>query len=150
MWNSNKSLKLSAIFTKVVMMLVIVFAFSLPMLLAKTIPDEFLIIDSDEIGYMLPVVYISCVLAFIALFSLNQLLSNIKKEMVFIKKNVQILRRISWCCLIVALLFLLGSLFSVVFLLMSLMAGFVGLILRVVKNVFQTAVEIKAENDFTI
>jgi hypothetical protein len=36
------------------------------------------------------------------------------------------------------------------FLLLSIMAGFLGLILRVVKNVFEAAVELKAENDYTI
>ena len=42
------------------------------------------------------------------------------------------------------------AVFSLIFLLVAAAAAFVGLILRVVKNVFEQAVTLKDENDFTI
>lgn len=150
MWDSIKSVKLSAIFTKVVMVLVVAFAIAMPILRNRTALSEQFTIGSNEITYIMPIIYLCCALALAALFSLDQLLFNIRHGKVFIEKNVSILRRISWCCLIAALILLFGSFFSMVFLLLAVMAGFIGLILRVVKNVFEAAVALKAENDFTI
>jgi hypothetical protein len=45
---------------------------------------------------------------------------------------------------------LAGSFADTLLVLVAAMAGFIGLILRVVKNVFEIAVSIKDENDFTV
>jgi hypothetical protein len=132
------------------MILVIALAIALPILRKQTAISPHFILSDTEIGYAMPIIYLCCAIALIALVSLDQLLFNIKNGIVFEARNVHILRRISWCCLIAALVLLVGSFFSLVFLLLSVMAGFMGLILRVVKNVFQAAVDLKAENDFTI
>ncbi len=150
MWNSIKSVKLSTIFTKVVMVLVVAFAIALPVIKSEAPLAEQFMLSSNEINYAMVIIYICCVFALIALFSLDQLLFNIKVGKVFIYKNVAILRRISWCCFIAALVLIPGAFFSLVFLLLAVMSGFMGLILRVVKNVFEAAVALKAENDFTI
>ena len=150
MWNSVKSLRLSSIFTKMVMLLVIAFAIALPVFKVRVLMIRGLIFGESEINYVIAIIYICCLLALVALFFLNQLLANIRMGIVFEEKNVKILRRISWCCFFVALVLAVGLIFSMVFLFLSVMAGFVGLILRVVKNVFEAAVELKAENDFTI
>lgn len=150
MWNSVKSIKLSTIFTKVIIGLVIILACALPFIVKKTSLAEMFMLNTSELSKVLVIIYICCAIALVALYSLNKLLSNISREIVFVKQNVDILRRISWCCFIVALVLLPGSLFSLVFFMLSVMAGFVGLILRVVKNVFEAAVRLKDENDYTI
>ncbi len=88
--------------------------------------------------------------AYITLYSLLKLLLNIKKDKIFIDSNVKYLRRISWCCFAVSLITLIGGVFYVPFLFVAVAAAFVGLMLRVVKNVMQNAVEINQENELTI
>ncbi len=94
--------------------------------------------------------YPSALFAYITLYSLLKLLFNIKKEEIFVDRNVKYLRRISWCCFAVAVITLVGGVFYVPFLLVAIAAAFVGLMLRVVKNVMQNAVEINDENELTI
>jgi len=94
--------------------------------------------------------YPSSVFAYITLYSLLKLLFNIKKDEIFITANTKYLRRISWCCFAVAFITLVGGIFYIPFSCIAIAASFVGLMLRVVKNVLQNAVEIKAENELTI
>lgn len=94
--------------------------------------------------------YPCALFAYITLYSLLKLLFNIKKEEIFVERNVKYLRRISWCCFAVAFITFIGGIFYVPFLLVSAPAAFVGLMLRVVKNVMQNAVEISQENELTI
>jgi len=94
--------------------------------------------------------YPCAVFAYITLYSLLKLLFNIKKDEIFINQNVKYLRRISWCCFAVAVITLIGGVFYIPFSCIAIAAAFVGIMLRVVKNVMQNAVEIKAENELTI
>ncbi|MBQ8267726.1 MAG: DUF2975 domain-containing protein [Clostridia bacterium] len=88
--------------------------------------------------------------AYVTLYSLIKLLFNIKKDEIFIDKNVKYLRRISWCCFAVAVITLIGGVFYVPFLFVAVAAAFMGLMLRIVKNVMQNAVAISEENELTI
>ena len=94
--------------------------------------------------------YPCAIFAYVTLYSLLKLLFNIKKDEIFITANVKYLRRISWCCFAVALITLVGGLFYLPFLFVAVAAAFVGLMLRIVKNVMQNAVEISEENELTI
>ena len=94
--------------------------------------------------------YPCAVFAYVTLYSLIRLLFNIKMDAIFIGQNVRYLRRISWCCFVVALITLIGGCFYLPFFFVAIAAAFVGLMLRVVKNVMENAVEIKAENELTI
>ena len=96
------------------------------------------------------VTYASGVPAAVVLFCLHRLLRNISEDEVFIQENVRSLRIMSWCLIAAALVYLVGSLFDWYLVVFAAAAAFVGLILRVVKNVFAQAVELKNENDFTI
>ena len=91
-----------------------------------------------------------CIPAMGALLWLHKLLSNISDSRVFVDENVTLLRRISWCCFLAAGITLVSSRFYLVFLLISVAAAFMGLILRVVKNVIQQAVILRTENELTI
>ena len=82
---------------------------------------------------------------------LVRLLLLVRKHQVFTDRAVSCLRTISWCCFIEAGLFVvIGVLFFGIDLILAFVAGFLGLVLRVVKNVIEEAVALKAENDFTI
>lgn len=89
-------------------------------------------------------------LGFVTLYSLIRLLLNIKKDSIFVVPNVKYLRRISWCCIIVSLITLAAGVFYIPYVFVSIAAGFMGLMLRVVKNVMENAVQLKEENELTI
>ena len=94
--------------------------------------------------------YPCAVFAYLTLYSLLRLLFHIKKDEIFISANVQYLRCISWCCFAVAAITLIGGVFYIPFSVVAVAAAFVGLMLRVVKNVMENAVAIKEENELTI
>ena len=82
---------------------------------------------------------------------LVKLLLLVRRHLVFTDGAVSCLRTISWCCFIEAFLCLLSTrVFFPAHLAAAFVAGFLGLVLRVVKNVIEEAVALKAENDFTI
>ena len=92
---------------------------------------------------MLAVAYVAVVLLFF-------LLRAVLREAVFSKTATNLLSAVSWCAFAEGLLFLpLGRWFQLAFA-GAVAAFFIGLCLRVVKNVIEEAARIKAENDFTI
>ncbi len=105
---------------------------------------------SDMLTLFMACFYPCAVFAYVTLYSLLKVLFNIKKDQIFIYNNVKYLRRISWCCFVVALITLVGGIFYVPFLLVASAAAFVGLMLRIIKNVMQNAVAISEENELTI
>lgn len=94
--------------------------------------------------------YICAALAFTALFFLNRLLKNVKSEQLFIDENVKIIRILSWCCYLVGIVMAVYSIWAYPFIIIAAAAAFFGLIIRVLKNVFAKAVEMREENDGTI
>ena len=60
------------------------------------------------------------------------------------------LRIISWCCFGIAALFFVLTFFRMLALIITFAAALFGMIMRVLKNVFELAVELRQENDFTI
>lgn len=94
--------------------------------------------------------YPSAVIGYLALYSLARLLQNIYHGRVFVHKNVCYLRILSVCCILVALITLVGTYVYYPFFFLFLAAGFIGLMLVVVKNVMQAAVALREENDLTI
>lgn len=85
-----------------------------------------------------------------ALAALIFLLKNIMKNEMFCRENVRLLWIISNCCFIVAAITFAGGFFWLPFFVIAGAAGFMGLIIRVVKNVMQKAVELREENDLTV
>ena len=81
---------------------------------------------------------------------LVKLLLLVKKRQVFTDNAVSCLRTISWCCFIEAGLLLLGVIYYYVVPILAFIVFFLGLVLRVVKNVIEEAAALKNENDFTI
>lgn len=85
-----------------------------------------------------------------ALYHLYRLLIEIEHKNVFTLQNIRHLRILSWCCTAAAVICLASAFYYLPFLFVAIAAAFMALILRVIKNVFVEAHEIKSENDFTI
>lgn len=95
-------------------------------------------------------VYSGSVLGLAALAMLIRMLLNIYGDRVFVKQNVALLRMIAWCCFAVSAIAIYGGFTYPPFFFVAAAAAFVGVILRVVKNVMQGAVKLREENDLTI
>ena len=160
MWTKSKSAALSLICTKILIGASIALAVALPFILSGGYQASVDLIDAAIAYQRLPAITIyaificayACIaFALIALFSLNSLLRNIKKEFVFSPENIKCLRIISWCCFAIAIIMFCGWPFiHVVLIFVAAAAAFFGILMRVIKNVFEAAREIKDENDFTI
>lgn len=94
--------------------------------------------------------YICCPAAWIALGGIIKLLKNILKEEIFCENNVFLLRLLSWCCAFVCVVCFGFGVRYFPLLIFSAGAGFMMLILRVLKSVMARATEIRKENELTI
>lgn len=86
----------------------------------------------------------------LALWELERLLKNILADAVFVRRNVQSIRRIRWCCVAVALICLPAAAFYLPLVFMVVIMAFLALVVNVVANVMKAAVAIREENDLTI
>ena len=94
--------------------------------------------------------YISALPGLVCTVSLLMLLFNIKKDEIFVQKNVTLLRILPYCCIFVGIEYIILGNKYISMLFFAFAALFIGLILRVIKNVFDKAIEIREENDYTI
>lgn len=94
--------------------------------------------------------YACAALALVMLCSLYQFLRRIEAGEVFVSTNVAALRCISWCCTGAAGFCLLAAGIYLPFLFLAVAAGFMALIVRVLKNAFAQAVRMKDELDYTV
>ena len=86
----------------------------------------------------------------LAVIMMFLLLTRVYQGMVFTARSVGYIRGVSWCCFLLCLFFgILGKYFQLS-IVVALAAVFLGLSLRVVKNVIEEATEIKMENDLTV
>lgn len=155
MWNPKKSVKLSIFVCTFLCALLLVLILFGPQLF------EFYMTayrgfskNGEAIGRLKTVFcgafYPSAVFASVILYSLIRLLFNIKDENIFIPINSVYLKRVSWCCFAIAVITFIGGLFYMPFMFVSAAGGFVGMLLRVLKNIMQTATAMREENDLTI
>ena len=130
-------------------------AFIMPVL------SEMLVNTKDNIGnrgeiteagraFVLFLAYMILAVVVAADVMLFVLLLRVKKGMVFTSVSTELVRGISWCCFLLGAVFCaLGIYFQLAFIL-AFAAAFLGICLRVVKNVLEEATEIKEENDLTV
>lgn len=150
MWNKNKSVILSSAIIKVVYVLAAVCCVMCPYMVGYY---DRMVVASGEPSVYLPLLitlYAAVPAAITALVCLDILLRNIRRGEPFIQQNVKMLRIISHCCFIEALVFAYFATLKLFVLVVMIACAFMGLILRVVKNVFEQAVSMREENDFTI
>lgn len=150
MKNKDRSLIFSKILVKICYAAVLACCIFAPFLV-RYYNEKTVHLHSDNVTAPLLITLYCCVpFAVCVLVCLDILLKNIGNGQPFITKNVTLLRIISYCCFGVSLTFIYFAVlrpfaFAIVF-----AAAFFGLILRVVKNCFKKAVEIREENDATI
>jgi len=94
--------------------------------------------------------YAALVPAAVACISLLRLLGNVRAGSVFQPTSARYLRLLSWCCFFECAIFAALSFWFVSAPFIALGVGFIGLMLRVVKNVIEEGTRIKSENDFTV
>ena len=82
--------------------------------------------------------------------ALVMLLTRVRKGLVFSEKTVSIIRFLSYGCFFIAAICLAVVYYLHSAYLLTVAAGFLGLCLRVVKNVLSEATVIKTENDYTV
>ena len=78
------------------------------------------------------------------------LLLRIRKGEVFTEKSIALIRGVSWSCILLCIAFALLGVYFQLALIMAFLALFLGVCLRVVKNVIEEATVIKGENDLTV
>lgn len=94
--------------------------------------------------------YTGGVLLALLLWQLMAVLVRVGRGVVFDRRNVSGLRFVSWVCFIGALLCGLSAIYYLPWLIVFVVAAFVGLVVRIVKNILAEAIHIKEENDYTI
>jgi len=149
MWNGEKSIGLSKFCVLAFALMLIGIAFSAPWLVGWFLDFS----RADLIGkkvFFLYTIYSGSIPATVLLVSLYRLLHYIALGKVFIAANVIYLRRISWSSFAGAAICFISALYYMPWVFVAVAAAFMGLIGRVVKNVFAQAVELQKESELTI
>lgn len=150
MKGKDKSVMLTSVLVKVVYGLVAVCCVIAPFLVKRY--DSLVVASGQESVYFPVLITLYCAVPFavVALVCLDILIRNIRLEQPFVTQNVTMLRIISYCCFAEVLVFVYLAVLKPFAVVVLIASGFMGLILRVVKNVFEQAIKIREENDFTI
>lgn len=108
------------------------------------------ILHSNWDTMLIACLYACNVPGFVLIFCMDKLLRNLRQRIVFDSRNVRLLGIVSICCFIACAVCLVGCarIFFLGF--VALAAGFVGLIVRIVKNVFSAAIDMRSELDLTV
>ena len=147
MKNKNRTLTLSLAFTTIFAIALVILTLGAPWIV------EFLceFFHRDYLAKFLTVVtYLAVPAGWGAIILLYKILLNVDKGKVFEEENVKYLSILSWLCIYVGVLSGFASLRFTMFIIISISALFIGLIVRVVRNIISKAIEIKEENDMTV
>ncbi|MBP7073173.1 MAG: DUF2975 domain-containing protein [Clostridia bacterium] len=145
MWSGRKSISLSKFCVLVFAVMLIGTVLSAPWLIRWFRPDL-----AGKKALFLSTIYSGSIPAAILLYCLYRLLRHIELEQVFITTNVEYLRRISWCCFAGSVICFASIPYYFPWCFVAVAAAFMGLIVRVIKNVIAQAVELKNESELTI
>jgi len=150
MWTRDRSVTLSVACTVAMIALMVLAGIALPFALQIGIKIGGTTVQGSQGVFLMPLYYCFCVPALVALVATYRILANIRRDIVFDASNVRMLRLISWAAMAGGVVCVVGTPVSVAFLGIGLVCGFVGVIMRVVKNLIAAAADLKAENDLTI
>ena len=105
----------------------------------------------EDARLLLMITLYSCsAFAALILVRMMQLLVNLGKDRVFVRKNVSYLKRISVSFLVIALICVCSAAYFVPCIAAAAAALFLGAVVQVVKNVFSSAIAMKDELDLTV
>ena len=136
MWNHSKSLLLTAVWIRVALLAWIIIAVALPFW--------------QQSRAVLVLFYFILLPMLLALYGLDRLLQRLRRGQVFSAENLALLRLVSWMCFFAAVFLLVAACLWPVLILGAGGVGFLGLFVRVVKNLLAEAIVLKDENDLTI
>ena len=100
--------------------------------------------------FVLIMAYFMLAVIMLADIMLFMLLLRVRHGDVFTSGSVALIRGVSWCCFLLCFAFLGLGIYFQLALILAFAALFLGLCIRVVKNVIEEATEIKSENDLTV
>jgi hypothetical protein len=149
MWNDKKSITLSKLCILLFICLLIITVVSAPWLTRWFLTFSQAGLAGTE-AFFLATIYVGSIPAAFLLYYLLRLIRRIEAEQVFIPENVEHLRRISWSCFMGAGIALVSTFYYFPWVFVALAAAFMGLIVRVVKNVVAQAVALQEEVDSII
>ena len=149
MWSEHKSLLLSKVSVIIFATLLLLCAVFAPWIIDRLLLSSISAYAAGKTLF-LATIYSGSVPAAALLACMYLLLHRIGSGQVFISKNTQCLRHISWCCFAGAAICLASSLYYVPWLAIGVASAFMGLIVRVIKNVVAKAVSLQDDADFTI
>lgn len=148
-WSVNNSIMLSQITTLLTALCVLALFAYMPMakpFLATLISAEVI----AQYHYLLLTIYVGGSFGLLLLYFLFALVNNMQKQIVFTQQNINYLRYISWLCVVGGLIGIASAFYWIIWLPVGLMALFMFVIVRVIKNIIEQALIIKMENDFTV
>lgn len=148
MWNGERSISLSKFCILFFICAMIAIMVSAPWLTRWFV--DFTNAPRVTEWYLMATIYVGSIPAVYLLYNLYYLIRRIEADQVFIAKNVECLRRISWSCFAGAGVAFASGFYYLSWLFVFVAAAFMGLIVRVVKNVVAQAVALKDEADYTI
>ncbi len=109
-------------------------------------------LESDNVRFVvfLTCFYLSTGISYIIIYSVINLLINLKKNIIFDKVNTRYMTAISVCCFLICLVCIIGACASYALFLISLIGLFVGLIVQCVRLVMDKAIDMRTELDLTV
>ena len=149
MSESNKALVLSKIFVILFMVLLGLGAIFSPRLVARVLSMSAMASRAGA-ALFFTTLYIGMIPAAALLMSMYLLLRRISWGEVFVNENIIYLRFISWCFFVGGIICMASSLYYAPWLPIGIAAAFMGLVVRVVKNVIARAVALQDDADHTI
>lgn len=155
LWNSKRSIILTKFCILALMLTSVIMMFCGKYLISRflTLTGGARINISNEFSFYIItfISYILGIIALLTLFCMLRFIVNLENDLVFVPQNIKWLRFISYGCLSAGLLLIIATVvYHKLFLVLSLAALFMMLIVRVIKNAFEQAVEMKEELDLTI
>lgn len=157
MKNKNRTHEdFSILLTKIALILSLIAVFWLT-LQGRFIVQQIMLLPGGRFGgalrfyFLLISGYSVAAIGVLCIYHLYVLVNNIGKEVVFVPENVRHLQIIGWLTLIFTIIALACGLTCYPpILYLGAMAGFMFLIIRVVRNIFGKAVEMQDELDYTV
>ena len=147
-WTRDRSMLLSKICVAVFASLLLALDVFCPRIAAWYVQNR---LYHFQWGMLLMVsIYCGSVFAWLCLYALWRLLDAIGRGEVFTRENVQRMRLISWCCAAASAISALSMFYYPPFSFVAIAAGFMALIVRIVKNAFEQAIAMKDELDLTV
>jgi len=150
-WSARRSTTLSIVVAWVALVLGVA---AIPLLVPLlTMADVGAIFGHSFVARAAAPLYICLACGIIAVIIVLRLLGDIRRGEVFTVANVRRLRLISYCGFVIFLACVVGAIVTrpwLIFIALGLVAAFLGLLMRVIKNVVDAARLLKEDADFTI